>query len=172
MFFICVTSLLTVTALRQLRPLRCRLSVLTGGLLLPCRDVYICSEGNFQSKNAPKFQQIGRKRRGNGSKQQLLQLDQVHRGFRIPVLGSWSPSRRRGRVLRFTRPVWKRSSQFKSKEKPEFPSGSAGHPMADGGGWDRIGPLEQKPAEIPENRAAFGGIFYFFFKIRISFHTH
>lgn len=31
--------------------------------------------------------------------------------------------------------------------------------MADGGGWDRIGPLEQKPAEIPENQAAFGGIF-------------
>lgn len=138
---------------------------------LPCHDVYICSEGNFQSKNAPKFQQTGRKRRGNGSKQQLLQLDQVNRGFRIPVLGSWSPSRRRGRVLRFTRPVWKHSSQFGSKEKPEFPSGSAGHPMADGGGWDRIGPLEQKPAEIPENQRQ---RWWNFLKIKIpfSFHTH
>lgn len=104
-----------VTALRQLRPLRCRLSVLTGGLLLPCRDVYICSEGNFQSKNAPKFQQTGRKRRGNGSKQQLLQLDQVHRGFRIPVLGSWSPSRRRGRVLRF--PVLSGNAHPSSNQK-------------------------------------------------------
>ena len=41
--------------------LRCRLLVLlmlTDGLRLPCLDVYICSEGNFQSKKAPNFNRV------------------------------------------------------------------------------------------------------------------
>lgn len=150
-----MTSSLTDNGSRAtVASLRCRLAppMLTGGLLLPCHDVYICSEGGFQSKKSPKCQQTGRKRQGNGSKRQLLQIERVTGVFKIPVLSS----RRRSQTRRLPAserkarpgpppqaPVCKHSSKFKSKEKPEFPTGCPGEPTADGGGPEQIGPLSR-----------------------------
>lgn len=114
-----------ITAPRQQWPLRCRLLVLPG-LPLPCLDVYICSEGNFQSKKSPKFQQTRRKIQGNGnscyksSRSSVFLTSQLWAvSVRVKPAGSEPPWKARP-IPPLQAAVSKHSSQFKSKRSRSF----------------------------------------------------
>lgn len=148
-----MTSSLTDNGSRAtMASLRCRLAppMLTGGLLLPCHDVYICSEGNFQSKKAQNFNRL------EGKDKEMAANDSCYKSSgssaflksqfwavsaRVKPAGCRRPSGRRGRVLRLRRPSV--NTHPSSNQKPEFPSGSPGEPTADGGGSEQFGPLSR-----------------------------
>lgn len=111
-----MTSLLTDNGSRAtMASLRCRLAppMLTDGPLLPCHDVYICSEGNFQSKKAQNVNRL------EGKDKEMAANDSCYKSSgssvflksqfwavsaRVKPAGSRRPSGRRGRVLRLRRP--------------------------------------------------------------------